>query len=183
MTREEIIRNLKYTMKKHENDKVDTFGTNISLMCKDILNYLEQQPCNDAISRQAVDKLSKELVHTTRDKADFLCNFWEGLQKLPPVTPQPTECLKAQAKKQVMPMSCDDCCYKPNSPFCEMYRKDICERKDERQSGKWIRIDKNKCKCDQCEVISFIAMYPNGDANYCPNCGCRMVDLQESEEV
>jgi hypothetical protein len=43
----------------------------------------------DAISRQAVDKLSKELVHTTRDKADFLCNFWEGLQKLPPVTPQP----------------------------------------------------------------------------------------------
>lgn len=45
------------------------------------------EPCEDAISRQAVDELSKELVHTTRDKADFLCNFWEGLQKLPPVTP------------------------------------------------------------------------------------------------
>ena len=43
---------------------------------------------NDAISRQAVDELSKALVHTTRDKADFLCNFWEGLQKLPPVNPQ-----------------------------------------------------------------------------------------------
>ena len=37
----------------------------------------------DLISRQAVDELSKELVHTTRDKADFLCNFWEGLRKLP----------------------------------------------------------------------------------------------------
>lgn len=44
--------------------------------------------CKDCISRQAVDELSKELVHTTRDKADFLCNFWERLQKLPPVNPQ-----------------------------------------------------------------------------------------------
>ena len=52
------------------------------------IKALEQQPCEDAVSRQAVDELSKELVHTTRDKADFLCNFWEGLQKLPPVTPK-----------------------------------------------------------------------------------------------
>ena len=44
MTREEFIRNLKYTMKKHEKDAVDTFGTNISLMCKDVLDYLEQEP-------------------------------------------------------------------------------------------------------------------------------------------
>lgn len=44
MTREEIIRNLKYTMKKHKNDIVSTFGTNISVMCKDILEYLEQEP-------------------------------------------------------------------------------------------------------------------------------------------
>lgn len=50
---------------------------------------LEQEPCEDCISRQAVDELSKELVHTTKDKADFLCNFWEGLQKLPPVTQEP----------------------------------------------------------------------------------------------
>jgi lantibiotic modifying enzyme len=45
MKKEELIRNLKYTMKKHENDIVSTFGTNISLMCKDVLNYLEQDPC------------------------------------------------------------------------------------------------------------------------------------------
>lgn len=63
---------------------------------KKLAEYLEQNPCEDVpdtnvgdiISRQAVDELSKELVHTTRDKADFLCNFWEGLQKLPPVTPK-----------------------------------------------------------------------------------------------
>ena len=44
MTREELITNLKYTMKKHENDTVRTFGTNISVMCKDVLDYLEQEP-------------------------------------------------------------------------------------------------------------------------------------------
>lgn len=44
MTKEELIKNLKYTMKKHEHDRVDTFGTNISLMCKDVLDYLEQEP-------------------------------------------------------------------------------------------------------------------------------------------
>ena len=46
------------------------------------------EPCEDCISREAVDKLSRDLVHVTRDKADFLCNFWEGLRKLPSVTPQ-----------------------------------------------------------------------------------------------
>ena len=57
-------------------------------VCDLAIKALEQEPCDDAVSRKAVDELSKELVHTTRDKADFLCNFWEGLQKLPPVTPQ-----------------------------------------------------------------------------------------------
>lgn len=47
------------------------------------------EPCKDCISRQAVDNLSRDLVHATRDKADFLCKFWEGLNALPPVTPQP----------------------------------------------------------------------------------------------
>ena len=47
----------------------------------------KMEQVEDCISRYAVDELSKELVHTTRDKADFLCNFWERLQKLPPVTP------------------------------------------------------------------------------------------------
>ena len=61
MTREEIIRNLKYTMEKHKNDTVATFGTNISVMCKDILDYLEQEPCEDAISREGTLKLVDDL--------------------------------------------------------------------------------------------------------------------------
>ena len=43
MNREDLIRNLKYTMKKHENDRINTFGTDISMLCKDTLEVLEPQ--------------------------------------------------------------------------------------------------------------------------------------------
>lgn len=56
MTKEEIIRNLKYTMEKHKNDIVNTFDTNISVMCKDILNYLEQEPVLNKI-RDEIEQL------------------------------------------------------------------------------------------------------------------------------
>lgn len=46
--KEELIRNLTYTMEKHKSDNVDTFGTNISAMCKDILDYLEQEPYKES---------------------------------------------------------------------------------------------------------------------------------------
>ena len=64
MTREQIIRNLKYTMKKYENDNVPTFGTNISLMCKDILDYLEQESVIDKVRteiKEHADRLNDSL--------------------------------------------------------------------------------------------------------------------------
>lgn len=78
MTKEEIIRNLKYTMEKHKNDTVNTFGTNISVMCKDILDYLEQEPILDKIRAEIMqldyetesvdydynDMVQTEIVHT-----------------------------------------------------------------------------------------------------------------------
>ena len=65
MTREEIIRNLRYTMKKHENDKVDTFGTDISLMCKDILDYLEQEPKWIPVSDEDLPKEGESVIAST----------------------------------------------------------------------------------------------------------------------
>ena len=41
MTKEELTKNLKYTEEKHRNDKVNTFDTNISMMCSDVLKVLE----------------------------------------------------------------------------------------------------------------------------------------------
>lgn len=42
MTTDTMIRQLRYTAKKHENDKLYTFDTNISLMCTEVANRLEE---------------------------------------------------------------------------------------------------------------------------------------------
>lgn len=103
MTKKEIIRNLKYTMEKHKNDRVDTFGTNISLMCKDILDYLEKEPCGKDINVPATDCISRQEainslgecpmnwmdsdveITAERDWKDTV----EMLKSLPSVIPQP----------------------------------------------------------------------------------------------
>lgn len=73
MTREEAI--TKYivpAIEKTWNDK----------RCKEILEALEQEPCEDAISRQAVKELFQEAEMS--GEYSFL-----GIDDLPPVTPQP----------------------------------------------------------------------------------------------
>lgn len=42
MRTDELIRNVRYTMKKHENDRVGFAQTNIYSMCRDILPALEE---------------------------------------------------------------------------------------------------------------------------------------------
>lgn len=32
----------------------------------------------------------------------------------------------------------------------------------------------NQLRCSNCKIIHFIAQYPHGAINYCPNCGARM---------
>ena len=43
-----------------------------------------------------------------------------------------------------------------------------------RKTAHWIRADDNKCRCSECDIIAFIAVYPHGDKKYCPNCGSKM---------
>lgn len=86
MTREELIKNLKYTMKKHEHDRVATFDTNISLMCKDMLDYLEQEPQDGdrAISLNAVlDALEMSCLKSEIDDLTY-----QRIKELPSVTSQ-----------------------------------------------------------------------------------------------
>jgi hypothetical protein len=98
MTREKIIQNLKYEMERHKNDRVDTFSTNISLMCKDILDYLENDIAKDYISRQEVREFVN-FVQTIKDNHNekgspinygTICDIVIKAHRLldsPPVTP------------------------------------------------------------------------------------------------
>ena len=86
MTREEIIKNLKYTMEKHKNDYVHTFDTDISLMCKDILDYLEQEPKlmvgidlysvikQKYIEREVLNKIREEIKVMTSNRGFLSCS-------------------------------------------------------------------------------------------------------------
>lgn len=50
----------------------------------------------------------------------------------------------------------------------------------EPKTGHWIYLKHNKARCSVCDDVVLIAqMY--GNANYCPNCGTKMIEPQESE--
>lgn len=51
----------------------------------------------------------------------------------------------------------------------------------ERPKGHWINIDKTHSKCDKCESV-FEIVSVNGEANYCPNCGCFMSEGEITHE-
>lgn len=45
--------------------------------------------------------------------------------------------------------------------------------------GNWIQVDPLEFRCSHCGTVVFVAMYPSGDRNYCPNCGTEMA-LEET---
>ena len=104
---------------------------------KIVCHCREQEPCEDAISRQAVlDEISdynNDLDYTTNE-------LYDRIKRMPSVNAQP-------------------------------------------KTGHWIDImvgDMPAQACDQCNTFYPLA-YTGGGHKYCPNCGCRMVEPQESE--
>ena len=131
---------------------IDEFAKNVAEKVLDEIIYggktirewieiiIKQQPCDDAISRQAaIDAIAKihpidtEYDCTLYDKLDVMY----VLKDLPPVTPLP-------------------------------------------KTGKWIRHPfYDYLVCSKC--LSG-APYKYCETNYCPNCGSRMIEPQESEK-
>jgi len=150
------------------------------------ISALEQEPCEDAISREALKKMLMRLDKWHVKNKQFVNvgllydDVFFGIEQLPSVTPsRPTE------HKPI----CDDCIYFDNGKGSE--KCDSCEltgtNKPSRHKGHWIShilsIECSECKqkffaddenenCqdyDACEDFGF---------KYCPNCGAEM----ESEE-
>ena len=69
----------------------------------------------------------------------------------------------------------------PNTPKGKAVSMAIQALEQEPKTGHWIVWDTSSYdwtyKCDKCGRIVL------KESNYCPKCGCRMVELQESEEV
>ena len=83
MTNKEAKEKLYMEWQKFLEDNIDYAG--ISEAYKIAFKALEQEPCEDCISRQAVLDIFAEKADATRPYSEA----WETVKKLPPVTPQP----------------------------------------------------------------------------------------------
>ena len=121
-------------------------------MNKEVIIDIEN-PQNDIVSRKAVCNI----VNDIRDciSVEGYCAILERMKKLPSITP-----------------SCDKCAMNGSgSKYC-----DNCEQK----SGKWIRVtDKTGHLVWECDKCGWQQRLSN---NFCPDCGAKMVEPQESEE-
>ena len=205
MTREEqTISNLKKLKSFHNG----SYGTDIDRAIK----ALEQEPCEDAISRQAAQDyiakyLSQYLYNDVREAVEAIDEY---IGELPPVTQKPetvTEfadrCRECGAKygKLLKQEPCEDCISRQIiSDYVESHIQEINTgygdlnehtnrilrmimkyidklppaKLQEPKTGHWINNQNGTYTCDKCGG-------KHSRSNYCPNCGCRMVDPQESE--
>lgn len=149
------------------------------------LEKAEQQPCDDAISRQVVmDALCDEceLFHKNGEQTCLTkCESYHFLSTLPSVTLKPIECDDAIRRDAAKKWICNTC---PDDSECQR-DCDVIKGIDalppvtpQQKYGKWINGDCEGGTCSICE--KYYAFYPeSGDFNYCPSCGAKM---QESEE-
>ena len=75
------------------------------------------------------------------------------------------------------------------SAYQQGYSDAMRDFRKEPKTGHWIAQDIHNChtdfKCSECGYIhSFMHIYgePTADYTYCPSCGAKMVETQESEE-
>ena len=155
-------------------------------VCDDELNEaldmaikaLEQEPCGNAIDRAEAIKIASGYCHPT--------NVAKELAKLPPVNPQPSG--NAIDRKLVC-------------AFIDGLISDDGEREkgleyirsmppvNPTKTGHWEQYGnswEDKFKCSECgkeqpKILCGEQIIGHW-SDYCPNCGCRMVEPQESEE-
>ena len=144
------------------------------------IQALSQEPCTDAVSREDAIEAVKQAIYN-HDSAIM------RLTELPSVNPQP----------------CDDTISREDAlealntinGTAELDKAfEVIENLPSvtQKSGKWIRWREEiqrgthytenvpHCKCSECDTE--YDTYASRFINYCPNCGAKMVETQESEE-
>lgn len=62
-----------------------------------------------------------------------------------------------------------------NSSIADIINEQPTADVQEVKHGTWENTNTpNQLRCSNCKIIHFIAQYPHGEINYCPNCGARM---------
>ncbi len=164
MTREEMIEMLRY--------KAEHIKTKIKPeFFAEVADMLEKEPCEDAISRADAVRVASGYCHPA--------NIAKELAKLPPVTPK-AEC------------SCDQIKWERDMAIAQL--KELGYGLGEKpRTGHWIEIaqysdGKHKIECSECKGLIFSRGHANSfvvknEYKFCPHCGKRMIEPQESEKI
>jgi len=136
-----------------------------------LVSVQTKQECEDAVSRQAVYEILGGNWNT-----DFLHS---EVEQLPSVQPKPIECEDAVSREAVLEIAKQHTL--TNDYLAIQSLPPV--RPQEPKTGHWITtrtiMHDGEYYCDKCNCDS-----PHNEKwDYCPNCGARMVEPQESEEV
>lgn len=157
MTREEIINGLKSV--KEELHKILTNPyAGVYQTIDEVIKALEQEPCEDCISRS---ELLKAL--DTWDKFGYRCAKFEKLDSV--------------TEKYFVPYIHYDDVKKAIKGMSSIQPKP--------KTGRWIyNKEIGSPVCSECGGICLCLDYYYGplESNYCPTCGAKMVKPQESEK-
>lgn len=136
MTREEALKMLR-GMKADNLNLNDLYTRDKYEALVMAIKALEQETCEDAISRTYIEPIVEELENICINGDEYILSLLSNIKNAPPVQPQP-------------------------------------------KMGHWVRVDSDKLKCSECEVVHFIAQYPDGKIDWCPNCGAKMQEVKEN---
>lgn len=73
MNVEELKRNLNYTKKKHQDDRLFTGQTNIAIMCEDVLNTISEMESEIEQLKEENQNLRHKIVELEQP-CKFTCN-------------------------------------------------------------------------------------------------------------
>ena len=161
-------------------------------------NTATSVPCEDAISRQAVSEAISRisLCKCNTNEIDAVDECLRAVKYLPPVNPQPCE---DAISRQTVNILVDELARAISDERCFMSRGrstatimqdilDLPSVNPQPKTGHWINrhIIANKTidmiVCSECgEEFSYDAETGISEYKYCPNCGAKMVEPQETE--
>lgn len=137
---------------------------------------LEQEPCEDAISRQAVLDLAKKGVLVSNGNYKSVC---KAINELPSVNLMPCEdaISREMALKECHDIVVDGERYRVIQEETLLGLPSV--KPQEPKTGYWIETETDDpywYRCSRCNRRI------DDRENYCPNCGCCMFEPQKSEE-
>ena len=182
MNREEAIEELKtrYLTMSQCLDKEELHKANKAIDMA--IKALEQEPCEDVISRTEAIRVASGYCHWS--------NIPDELAKLPSVNPIP--CEDAISRQAVIDGLASIAKAKARSDAQKsmmgrtMFFVERLPSSSTEKTGRWIdRFPLKECKCSECDYLIMLSFGSFSEVvkqmKYCPNCGAKMVEPQESE--